>query len=202
LNVADLFARARDYENALAQYQTVLKLDRKNAAALAGAGEAAFQMGHYKTAQKLLQSAIEEDPKNETARERLHTATLVLETDPFLPRIPDAERNRRIAVALAQAGDRLKACAPSKSIVPSNISGRNNDTTSSTGDNSTSLWARWQAARTDVHRLNSKSNPDLPDALMDLVLQIEQQTAQQCGEPSGVDLALLLFARGRETVDQ
>jgi hypothetical protein len=37
--------------------------------------------------------------------------------------------------------------------------------------------------------------------LMDLILQIEQQTAEQCGEPTGIDLALLLSARHRETVD-
>jgi hypothetical protein len=37
---------------------------------------------------------------------------------------------------------------------------------------------------------------------MDLVQEIEQQTAQRCGEPSGLDLALLLGARGRETADQ
>jgi tetratricopeptide (TPR) repeat protein len=94
LGVADLFVRAQDYENALAQYRAALKLDRKNPAALAGAGEVAFQMGHYKTAQKFLENAIEENPEDDVLRERLKTATLVLETDPFLSRISDAERNR------------------------------------------------------------------------------------------------------------
>jgi hypothetical protein len=37
---------------------------------------------------------------------------------------------------------------------------------------------------------------------MDLVQDIEQQTAQQCGEPTGLDLALLLGARDREIADQ
>jgi len=66
----------------------------------------------------------------------------------------------------------------------------------------TSLWARWQAARPELRRLSSPTNADLPDALMDLVQDIEQQTAQQCGEPTGLDLALLLGARDREIADQ
>jgi hypothetical protein len=50
--------------------------------------------------------------------------------------------------------------------------------------------------------LNAPSNTDLPDTLMDLILQIEQRTAQECGEPSGRDVALLLISRDREDVDQ
>jgi hypothetical protein len=42
----------------------------------------------------------------------------------------------------------------------------------------------------------------MPDTLMDLVSQIEQQTVQQCGQPTGADLALLLIARDRDGVDQ
>jgi hypothetical protein len=37
---------------------------------------------------------------------------------------------------------------------------------------------------------------------MDLIFGIEQQTATLCGEPEGVDLALLLISRGREAVDR
>jgi hypothetical protein len=65
-----------------------------------------------------------------------------------------------------------------------------------------SLWSRWQSARPQLAHLNNPDSSDLPDTLMDLILQIEQQTAEQCSEPSGVDLALLLSARNRETVDQ
>jgi hypothetical protein len=42
----------------------------------------------------------------------------------------------------------------------------------------------------------------LPDSIMDLVAQIETQTSQQCGSPTGFDLALLLISRDRDTVDQ
>jgi tetratricopeptide (TPR) repeat protein len=204
LTVADLFVRARDYVNALAQYQLVLKLDPKNVVALRGAGEAAFQLSRYRTAEKYLQQAVHEDPQDQEARQQLETATLVLSTDPFLRRISDTERNRRIAAAFAQAGERLKACAQSKNIeLPAKATIPTRDATpNSSANDLQSLWARWQAARPLVRRLSTPSKADLPDTLMDLILQIEQQTAQQCGQPSGTDLALLLISHDRQAVDQ
>ena len=50
--------------------------------------------------------------------------------------------------------------------------------------------------------LRSPGETDLPDAIMDLVFQIEQQTSAECGEPQGVDQALLLISRNREAADQ
>ena len=204
LTVADLFVRARDYVNALAQYQVVLRDDHKNLAALRGAGGAAFQLGRYRTAEKYLPQAVHEDPQDQQARQQLETATLVLATDPFLRRISDAERNRRIAAAFDRAGERLKGCAQSNNV---NLPEKVTSTTGNAAPNSSandlhSLWARWQTARPLVRHLSAPSNTDLPDTLMDLILQIERQTAQQCGVPSGTDLALLLISRDREDVDQ
>jgi hypothetical protein len=56
--------------------------------------------------------------------------------------------------------------------------------------------------RTEIRRLGSSGETDLPDAIMDLVFKIEQQTAVQCGEPQGADLALLLISRNRDSADQ
>lgn len=199
LAVADLFLRAQDYPSALAQYETVLNLDHKNSTALAGAGTVAFQMGRYRTAQAFLQKAVAEKPQDESSRQRLQTATLVLASDPFLRRISDAERNRRIVAAFTQAGDRLKACARTSGI---ELPPPSRNTAANPGTDLPSLWSRWQAAKPNLRVLNSPSNSDLPDTLMDLILQIEQQTAQQCGEPSGLDLALLLISRDRENVNR
>ena len=199
LTVADLFARAQDYRTALAQFQLALKMDAKNIAALRGAGEAAIHLGRYQTAQRYLQLAVHLEPDDQQAHQQLQIATLVLSTDPFLRRIPDAERNRRLAVAFRKAGDRLKACAQSANI---QLPGSRDATAQNGSDNLSSLWMRWQAARPQLKRLNSPNNSDLPDTLMDLILQIEQQTAQRCGEPSGIDLALLLISRDREAVDR
>ena len=201
LTVADLLVRAQDYQNALAEYQTVLKLDHNHAAAQAGAGEAAFHLGRYRTAEKYLQEAAGRQPGNSELRTQLQTAKLILETNPFLRRISDAERNRRIRSAFDHAGDRLKSCAQSKNIDLS-ASGAYNNAVQNSAPDLPSLWARWQASRPQLAHLNNPDNTDLPDTLMDLIVQIEQQTAQQCGEPSGIDLALLLSSRDRESVDQ
>jgi hypothetical protein len=56
--------------------------------------------------------------------------------------------------------------------------------------------------KADLRRLRAPGEDDLPDAIMDLVFQIEQQTANDCGEPQGADQALLLLARNREGADQ
>src|SRR5579864_671665 len=202
LTVADLVRQTQDYQGALGQYQIVLKLDHANLSALAGAGDSAFQLGQYRTAEKYLQQALAIQPGNTHVRAQLQTANLILQSDPFLRHISDAERNRRISVAFAHAGERLQSCAQSRNIDLPAKPANQSSAQSSGGNDLQSLWARWQAARPRVRRLNSPTNADLPDTLMDLVQEIEQQTAQRCGEPSGLDLALLLGARGRETADQ
>jgi tetratricopeptide (TPR) repeat protein len=201
IKVAELFAEARAYQEALAEYESVLKGNSKDAAALAGAGEAAFQIGRYRTAVRYLEESAKENPDDPHTRQRLQTATLVLETDPFLRRISDAERNRRITRAFAQAGDRLRSCAQAKGI-DLNTAADNSGSGLALNSDLPSLWKRWQEARPDLRRLSAPSNADLPDTLMDIVFRIEQQTALACGEPEGVDLALLLISRDREAVDR
>jgi tetratricopeptide (TPR) repeat protein len=187
---------------ALAQYESALKLDPKNVAALAGAGNVAFQMGRYRTAQSFLQRTLEADPQNPPARQQLQTATLVLASDPFLRRISDAERNRRVTAAFSHAGDRIRSCAETRHVDLSGARGPADSAANVSGVDLSSLWARLQSVRPQLHRLNSPSNVDTPDTLMDLVFEIEQQTEQQCGEPTGPDLALLLISRDRETADR
>jgi tetratricopeptide (TPR) repeat protein len=202
LTVADLLRQTEDYQGALAQYRIVLKLDHANLPALIGAGDSAFHLGQYRTAEKYLQQALAIQPGNAHARAQLQTASLILQSDPFLRHISDAERNRRITAAFAHAGERLKSCAQLQNIdLPANATDEN-VAQNPGGNDLQALWARWQNVRPKLQRLNSPKNADLPDTLMDLVQEIEQQTAQQCGEPTGLDLALLLGARGRETADQ
>jgi hypothetical protein len=43
-----------------------------------------------------------------------------------------------------------------------------------------------------------KRDPDLVEAAMDLVFEIERQTNATCGLPSGPDMALLLIAKLHE----
>jgi tetratricopeptide (TPR) repeat protein len=209
LQVAQLLAQAQDYPNALGEYEKALHLDPANAAALAGAGEAAFHAGRYGTAQHYLQAAVSANPQDASLQNLLSTAHLVLDIDPFIRRISDAERNRRIAAAFAKAGDRLTACAQQKGVGltsagASSSSGSSSPPPSAPESALGMLESRWLATKRELQRLRSpgERETDLPDVIMDVVFQIEQQTAADCGEPQGVDEALLLISRNREGADQ
>lgn len=207
LRAADLLAQAQDYPDALAEYERVLRLDHGNLAALAGAGGAASHAGRYRTAQRYLQLAVNADPLDPTLRYLLSSANLILETDPFVRRISDAERNRRIAAAFAKAGERLSSCAKQRGVDLSGAANRSVTSSLSPFPSPTpqalaALESRWLATRRDLSRLRSAGETDLPDVIMDLVFQIEQQTAEDCGEPQGADQALLLISRDRETADR
>ncbi|MGA6983963.1 MAG: hypothetical protein WBZ11_20585, partial [Candidatus Sulfotelmatobacter sp.] len=64
------------------------------------------------------------------------------------------------------------------------------------------LQARWLEAKSQLKLLRSPAETDLPDAIMDVVFQIEQQTASICGQPQGRDLALMMISQKREASAQ
>jgi len=196
LRVAELLAQARDYPDALAEYEKVLHHERHELSALVGAGQVAYQAGRYRTAARYLQEAVNADPEDSNSRKLLTSANMILQTDPFVQRISDAERNRRIAAAFSRAADRLDSCAQQKGerLGPA--------APESAESPLAQLYDRWQATRPDVRRLRYAGETDLPDVIMDLVFQIEQETATECGEPQGADQALLLISRNREAADR
>jgi len=202
LLTADLLMQAQDYPDALAEFEAVLKLDRGNAAALAGAGQAAYRSGHYRTAHRYLQSGVNASPQDAELRSLHASANLILETDPFVRRISDAERNRRIAAAFLVAGNRLDSCAQQNGTDLSSIKPTASPTPPLPVSPLPGLKSRWLATKADLPRLRAAAEADLPDTIMDLVFAIEQTTTEMCGEPQGADQALLLISRDRETADQ
>jgi tetratricopeptide (TPR) repeat protein len=195
LQAARLFEQAQDYNGALAQYEEVLRLDPGNDDALSGAGETAYRAGNYVSAQHYLRSAVSVSPNDVQSRQLLASADLVLRSNPFHSHISDAERNRRITAAFDQAEDRLISCAEQAGIDL-------NATDSPSPSPLVGLQARWLLAKPDLALLRSPAETDLPDAIMDVVFQIEQQTSTTCGSPQGLDLALLLISHKRETLSQ
>jgi len=193
LQAAQLFEQAQDHPGALAQYREVLHLDPANSAALAGAGQAAYSSGNYGTAQRYLEAAVNANPQDANSRQLLATADLILRTNPFHSHISDAERNRRITAAFTQAEKRLTECSQQTS---ANLNAQ------SPASPLSSLQSRWTAAKPDLARLHSPAETDLPDSIMDVVFQIEQQTSTACGQPQGLDLALLLISQKREVASQ
>jgi tetratricopeptide (TPR) repeat protein len=183
--IGNLFLRAEDYEHALGAYNTALKSDRHDVAALAGAGHAAFELGRYQLAQHYLQPAVSGNPSDPQSAERLKTAQLVLHLDPFRRQIPVAERNRIVAEAFAAAGRRLQSCA-----LPT--------TTAIVTASAPSLSDEWARLKPQMTEAGLRRNQDLAEKAMDLVFRIERETNVVCGTPTGTDLALLLISRMHE----
>jgi tetratricopeptide (TPR) repeat protein len=195
LQAAQLFAQAQDYAGELAQYEEALRYDPRNAAALAGAGQAAYRSGDYAAAHRYLQEAVNANPQDADSRQLLETTELILGSNPFVSHISDAERNRRIAAAFAQAENRLTECAQQTGVdlkAPA----------TSPQSPLVTLQSVWTKAKPDLARLRSPAETDLPDAIMDVVFQIEEQTAATCGQPQALDLALLLISQKREAASQ
>jgi tetratricopeptide (TPR) repeat protein len=195
LEAAQLFEQAQDYAGALSQYEEVLRLEPENAIALGGAGESAYRSGNYATAEHYLRQAVTANGNDSNARELLASADLIIHTNPFHSHISDAERNRRIAAAFTQAEERLTKC-----IQQTGAATKTNDVSSASS--LTALQSRWTQVQPDLDHLRSPGETDLPDAIRDVVFQLEQQTAATCGQPQGVDLALLLISEKRQAASQ
>jgi len=203
LQTADMLSRAQDYPDALREYDRVLHLDHGNAAALAGAAQTAYRAGYYRSALRYSQTAVNANPQKPDLRNMLASSKLILEADPFARRISDAERNRRISGAFTAAGVRLEACAAQKGVDLSAVEPAASSLSALPSNSPlVALQSRWIATKPDLAHLRSAAETDLPDVIMDLVFEIEQRTAQDCGEPQGLDEALLRISRDRDTVDQ
>jgi len=186
--VGDLFLRAQDYEHALNEYRLSMKSGRNDAAALAGAGMAAFQLGRYDLADSYLQAAVAANPNDAQSEARLKTTELVLRMNPFQRQLSVAERDRIVIEAFGSAGERLKSCSSSGHSMGS----------VSAGSVPGGLAERWEKLQPQITEQGLRGNPDLVEAAMQLVFDIERQTSVECGPPEGTDMALLLIAKLHE----
>lgn len=108
LETAGLLLAAGEPARALGLFTRVLAREPANAAALEGAGDAAFALGDYAAARGYYADA----PDGPRIAERLRMATLVLASDPLAPRLSAAERRRRLTAGHARATALLAACEP------------------------------------------------------------------------------------------
>ena len=182
--VGDLFLQVQDYEHALAAYLLRLKEER-GGRALAGAGFAALQLGRYPLAEHYLQAAVAENSGDMQSAERLKMAELVLNMDPFRRQLSVTERDKAVVEAFETAGGRLRACGASRGpALPTAAQ--------------SSLVTSWSRMQPRISEAQLKRDPDLVEAAMDLVFEIERQTNATCGPPEGSDMALLLIAKLHE----
>jgi len=183
-HLGDLFIRAGDDERALAAYRQSLKSDPHDAAALAGAGNAAFQLGRYSAAEHYFEGAVAANANDKASAEQLEMTEMVLRTDPFQPGISPGQRNRLVVQAFSTAGRRLMNCAKAKNVA------------AETGQSN--LGEEWTSLKPRVSVRNLQSNPALADRAMNLVFRIERQTSVLCGSPTATDSALLLISKMHE----
>jgi tetratricopeptide (TPR) repeat protein len=187
-HVGDLFVRAQDYEHALAEYRQSLKLHRHNPVALAGAGLAAFELGRYELAQRYLQAAVAADPSDVQSAERLKTTELVLKMDPYRRQISAEQRRRMVIEAFNAAGERLKSCSAAGNSRGTGLSATSQE----------NLRDKWKKMKPQITEQGLRKNPDLVEAAMNLVFDIERQASAVCEPPTGIDMALLLISKLHE----
>ena len=196
--VAELFQSIGDNRDAESEFQLALKLDRRNVPAAAGAGRAAFRLGHYRTAILYLDAAVAKARPDQETEDMLESARLVLATDPFLRNLSAIEREERILRAYRAASLRLESCRKAQSAAPTSA-GLNGAPSSTPLEN---LVARERQLRSQMRPALLDRNPELPAAAMSFAFEVEDETAQLCGDPAPLDRALLLIARNREGVER
>jgi tetratricopeptide (TPR) repeat protein len=188
VRIAALLSAAGAHEGALDVYASALARAPRDAAALAGAGHEALQLGRYATARSYLARALAADPANTAVRDELAALSALAALDPYARRLRASTRGARARDAFAYAGARLAACRATH--------------TGPSAEVLAPLLDEWHALERAATPKALARQPDLLDEVMALVFRIEERTREACGEPSGVDLALLLMARDRRAAER
>jgi tetratricopeptide (TPR) repeat protein len=186
MEVADLLLATGDQRGALAQYRQVLSRQPRNAAALAGAGQAAFETGDFRQARDDVRLAVEQNRADTQSKQRLDIAGFILENDPFQVGLTDRARAGRLRLDLAQALYRLKQCAGSLNqslAVPAP---------------QTALQSAYADALKFQPQMRARSFERDPKAMaqaMDLILRIEELARASCGPLPPEDEALRIIGQ-------
>lgn len=124
LRLGQYFLKVQDGQHALAAFHLGLRSAPHNSAALAGAGEAEFDLGDYAQAHRYLAEAMEQNPSDRDSASLLEVTTQVIRLNPYRAGISDADRDQAVLSAFQTAGERLKACPAlaDSSVSPANVS--------------------------------------------------------------------------------
>ncbi|MBZ5642625.1 MAG: tetratricopeptide repeat protein [Acidobacteriia bacterium] len=173
---------------ALAEFEAELRINPRQGQWLEDAGNAAMAAGDYAKAETYLARAVREH-SSEQAEQLLATARDVMSGDPFQPGLSDQEQARRTSRAFNQGQVRLQKCAGGDAAP------------AYPGQSLTDL----QSLNRDAQGLRERAtlrlltrDPELRKEAMQLVFRIETATANSCGQPSGMDRALLLIGQRHE----
>lgn len=185
LNLGQYFLKVQDGQHALAAFRLVLHTDPHSARALAGAGEAAFDLGDYPLAEHYLSSAIAHNPADSDSASLLEVTSEVMRLDPFRRQISDAGRDQAVLGAFQAVGDRLHSC-PAAANLPASASAPQ------------TLAGAWAQLKPKVNARELRRNQDVVNQAMNLAFSIERAAAGRCGSGTPSDTALLLISRLHE----
>ena len=203
--VGGMMLEAGANNQALEQFQGVLELDRRNHAALVGAGLASFVLGDDRAVVRYLGQASREKPRpgqtgtlDMRAARDLSVATAVLALDTFVPGLTTSERAQRSEQSYEAAKARLEDCAkslgvslpkslaaparsspPSSTVPPANLNPAPDDMLAAYTE---ALKMQSSAREADLTR-----NPQLIDSLTKLVIELESVATARCGPPVEVE---------------
>jgi tetratricopeptide (TPR) repeat protein len=180
VQVGQLFLDARAPADAAEAFDRALQLEPAGGAALAGAGEALFQLADYAPAQRYLRAAVQAGAGLPGSAARLEVVRLILAGDPMAPRLSSNDRQRRLGLLLDRAVERLEACrlpAPEPALL--------------------ALLAEATALRDSLGPGSVRRDPNLPETGVELIGRVEAFAAVSCGPGTPLDEALGLIARRR-----
>ncbi len=179
-----LFLEAGDVARSLEQFVEASRRDKRSAHALAGAGEASFLLGDYRSARRFLDRALDLDPGISKVAGLLETTRLIQTANPLAMRLPSDERMKRLLAGLDQAARRLDSCL-----------GQQGGLSAPQRSDLEQLRAEVEAMRVALGAKGRPRGPDLVQDGAELVFRVEEAASRSCGEPTGLDLALLLIGR-------
>jgi len=175
-----LFLDAGEPRRGLDRFRQALRIDPKNTAALAGAGEAAFETGDYTSAQRYLHAVDSASPRVSELRS---VTDLVLTRDPLRPGLSLRQRQDRVMAGFRRALEALDDCVTKKPAANGAFD---------------ALRAEAGALELELLPERLRRTPESLDTALSLIYRIEQQTVDTCGQGSAFDRALLLIGRRHE----
>lgn len=198
--VGQLMLQAGQAQQALDQFQRAMRIGPRNYEALAGAGEAYFQLGNDQQAVRFLESAIREAAQqkrrpgqqaNDAAREAeeaqvmqdLAIAEATLALDPRRPGLDSMERARRAVRAYDAALARIKSCASEHGIA--------------LPQPNVNLTPFTRAASDELAVATLARHMEQLDPLMEFVFQMESSATENCGPAADPTNAAIIRIGGK-----
>jgi tetratricopeptide (TPR) repeat protein len=191
--VAQLLLRTQQWHRALDVYHTSLAADPNDEESLAGAAQAAFELGQYAMGMEYFARLSRERREQPDLVNRFDVTRQILAADPFVSGLSAEVRAQRAANALALAQTRAENCARQ--------TGQSLEQTPPQSDLQR-LYQQGKNLQQDWAPRYLERFPDRLDAAMAYVFEVENAAANICGEPQGEDRALWLLGRSRSVVNQ